>query len=72
MSERFTWAAGDIQASQCVRCKHKHDSGGTCNAFLNRIPVAILMNRHDHREPYPGDNGIRFEPRDNTNEDESD
>jgi hypothetical protein len=33
-----------------------------CLAFPEEIPGAILKNQHGHRELYPGDNGIRFEP----------
>ena len=32
------------------------------SCFPDRVPVLILMNTHDHRQPYPGDHGIRFEP----------
>jgi hypothetical protein len=33
-----------------------------CWAFPDEIPSAILKNLHNHRDCYPGDNGIRFEP----------
>jgi len=48
---------------QCWKCKHwKH---GTCPAFPNQtIPEDIDMNRHDHRQPFPGDHGIRWQPKD--------
>jgi hypothetical protein len=32
-----------------------------CAAFPGGIPTPILLLEADHREPYPGDNGIRFE-----------
>lgn len=61
--------------SQCDRCKHAHrnDRGGftfKCDAFPQGIPkimyrrISLLDNQkiYDHRQPYPGDHGIRFEP----------
>jgi len=46
---------------QCMKCRH--DRGGrSCKAF-DEIPFDILTGRHDHREPYPGDGGILFEPK---------
>lgn len=34
----------------------------TCTAFPKGIPKAIDEGRHDHREPYKGDHGVRFAP----------
>lgn len=33
----------------------------SCTAFPDEIPEDIFDNYFDHRAPYPGDNGIRFE-----------
>ena len=34
----------------------------SCKAFPVKIPQEIFTGLFDHREPYPGDNGIRWEP----------
>ncbi len=54
---------------QCFGCRHFHrgdpgDGPMTCDAFPDGegIPMAILLGDHDHREPYNGDHGLRFEP----------
>jgi hypothetical protein len=50
--------------SLCEFCKHQ-DRGlvgwPRCKAFPDEIPLEVLTTEHDHREPYPGDGGIRFE-----------
>ena len=35
---------------------------GNCFAFPNGIPKEILLGKRDHKKPFPGDHGIRFEP----------
>ena len=54
--------AADLKGG-CWDCKYKHQRGIGCDAFPGGIPLPINSGAHDHREPYPGDNGIRFEPR---------
>ena len=53
---------------QCFRCTHyrhapRNPGGRFCDAFPegDGIPRAILFNVHSHKQPYPGDRGIRFE-----------
>jgi len=55
-----------IPVAQCsMLCKrYKQTSVGYyCEAFGDKpIPNEIGMNEFDHTKPYPGDNGLRFEP----------
>ena len=66
-----------ISVPNCLSCKHFIESFPTppgeeatwmrCLAF-DRIPAEIVNNQFDHRKPYPGDRGIRFEPQEDTPE----
>lgn len=58
-SDRFSFDELD-QLSQCVFCDH-WSTNGRCTAFPRGVPVEILTNKADHRQPYAGDNGIHFE-----------
>ncbi len=54
------------QPPQCMECAHliekKRKGRARCAAFTSvPIPDAIWFGSHDHREPFPGDKGIRFE-----------
>lgn len=64
---------------QCLNCKHlfsTNDGTWKCAAFpeitsdnnelifQNAIPQEILDGTFDHTKPYPGDNGIQYEPLD--------
>jgi hypothetical protein len=48
----------------CTWCCHLRDYGvdHQCDAFPNGIPMEIWKGQNDHREPFPGDGGIVFEP----------
>lgn len=58
-----------IVRPQCLDCRHfrRPPAGGpgdvACDAFPAGIPREILLARHDHRRAFPGDRGIRFEPK---------
>ena len=51
---------------QCFRCRHlrvgdpQAENRYTCAAFPEGIPQEIITNRFDHRQPYPGDNEVRW------------
>ncbi|MGI5180295.1 hypothetical protein ACQEVZ_28650 [Dactylosporangium sp. CA-152071] len=54
---------------QCWACRHyrswvespAHLRTSTCAAFPEGIPQTIFFGGADHREPYLGDNGVRWE-----------
>ena len=45
--------------TQCFNCAN-YWGVQACAAYPDEIPEAILTGIHDHTEPFPGDNGIRF------------
>ncbi len=51
---------------QCRHCIHFRVGRGLprCEAFPEGIPDAIWSLDHDHREPFAGDGGTRWEARD--------
>lgn len=61
---KFHWEPSDVKLAACVTCKHKSPFGPTCAAFPEGIPNEILDAENDHRESFPGDHGIRYEPMD--------
>lgn len=54
--------------SQCIFCEH-FKGARTCEAFpdldneAGAIPLPIFDGEFDHRQPWPGDGGIRWEPK---------
>jgi hypothetical protein len=64
LSDKFYADPAAMTATQCVYCKHAATGFlPVCAAFPGWIPEQIQLNRADHRKPYDGDQGIRFEPR---------
>jgi hypothetical protein len=57
-----------VYSTVCMRCAHfrpdPDGSGRQCAAFpaADSIPLVIWNGQNDHRSPFPGDNGIQFQP----------
>lgn len=57
-----------VEPPQCLECANfdleASDDGLRCKAYPDAsIPQAIIAGRHDHRKPYRGDHGVRYEER---------
>lgn len=52
----------DYYDPTCEDCKH-YIENLKCKAF-DRIPFEIFERQIMHFDPYPGDKGIQFEPKD--------
>lgn len=52
-----------VYSEVCTFCKNfnRESRGRTCKAFPEEIPQEIWLGKHDHKTPFPGDHGIRFE-----------
>ena len=51
-----------IPPRPCVGCRYYDQPEWNCRAFPLGIPDEIKRGEHDHRDPYPGDGGLQFEP----------
>ena len=51
-----------LYSPTCFSCLHWHlNEERTCNAFPRGIPEVIWVGENDHKAPFIGDRGIRFE-----------
>jgi hypothetical protein len=51
-----------IPPQPCVGCRFYDQPEWNCRAFPHGIPEEIRRGEHQHREPFPGDGGIQYEP----------
>lgn len=53
-----------VYSPVCIHCRHLSTAAlaRTCSTFPGGIPAAIWDGQNDHRQPYPGDRWVHFEP----------
>ena len=64
MGDRLVVRRRDIMLPHisCATCRHLHlDGKRECEAYPVEIPIVIQIGEHNHRKPYKGDQGIRYE-----------
>ena len=59
----YVTPCGDCSHATANVMVHGRRHAYWCPAFPNGIPAAIWAGENRHTEPYPGDHGIRFEPK---------
>lgn len=61
-SDRSDKFGGDVTIYHraCSTCRH-YLGNWKCAAYPKRIPEEILLGKHDHTTPFPGDSGIMYE-----------
>ena len=59
----FCWPCAHYRPSRVYRDPETDMSIGACKAFPDGIPDEIAVGMADHREPYDGDGGVRYEHR---------
>lgn len=47
--------------ASCKRFNHDDTKRVSCEAYPKGVPSEIILWRHDHRRPYPGDGGLLYE-----------
>ena len=60
LSERMDDFVIEPDPSPCSTCKHRIDAF-SCKAFED-IPMVFLLGDNNHRQPYFGDGGIKYQP----------
>jgi hypothetical protein len=61
MSGRYE-PSGAVKGCGNCRHAHPHTLWTTCDAFPREIPGLFASGEALHAEPWPGDQGIRYEP----------
>lgn len=60
----YSRSGGKVDRAKWEEMNRHGLAGCDCAAFPNGIPKEIAFGDNPHTDPYPGDNGIQYEPND--------